>query len=128
MSEGAVDLLSRLLHSRPDKRDSPREVLAEMQPRYSRDIDPRARRTAELTASRVLPQVATERLRAFMLAPPPPSSEAEGAITQAARKWFGQMSAGGSNAGPVAPAQLLRAVSARHREFAGRAQQDTQEV
>ena len=68
--------------------------------------------------------VASEQLRAFMLSPQAP--EEEGQMTAATRRWFGQMNATGS--GPVVPAQILKAVSARHREFAGRSQQDSQEV
>ena len=53
------------------------------------------------------------------------ASDADGTMTSAARRFFHQMHQGN---GAVAPNQVLKAVSARHREFVGRAQQDSQEV
>ena len=67
---------------------------------------------------------ATPQLRQYLLGTPPP--DAEGPITQATRKWLCQMHQPGSQ--PLVPQMLLKAVAARHREFAGRAQQDSQEV
>ena len=54
--------------------------------------------------------------------------EGAGGMTSAARRFFASMHGGGGGHGAIAPKSVLSAVSARHREFAGRAQQDSQEV
>tara|TARA_B110001452_G_scaffold174583_2_gene146338 strand:+ start:831 stop:2516 length:1686 start_codon:yes stop_codon:yes gene_type:complete len=67
--------------------------------------------------------VGTQALRAHFLRP---AHEGEGTITKSLRHFLGQMQSGGSTS--VAPSGLLKAVSAQHRRFAGRSQQDSQEV
>ena len=57
-----------------------------------------------------------------------PAAEGEGKITRALRRFTQQMHAGSGRGAAVAPTQLLQAVSAQHRRFAGRSQQDSQEV
>ena len=56
------------------------------------------------------------------------AAEGEGKITRALRRFTQQMHAGSGRGAAVAPTQLLQAVSAQHRRFAGRSQQDSQEV
>ena len=56
------------------------------------------------------------------------AAEGEGKITRALRRFTKQMHAGSGRGAAVAPTQLLQAVSAQHRRFAGRSQQDSQEV
>ena len=67
--------------------------------------------------------VGTQALRAHFLRP---AHDGEGTITKSLRHFMGQMHSGGSTS--VAPSGLLKAVSAQHRRFAGRSQQDSQEV
>ena len=56
------------------------------------------------------------------------AAEGEGKITRALRRFTQQMHAGSGRGAAVSPTQLLQAVSAQHRRFAGRSQQDSQEV